>query len=189
MARAAMAAIDIYLGDRAQLAQIATAHRAFLGEPVSDQLVFSDTRWHADPTNKSGINRRGTRAAGIVADGVLPEDQRRTGEPSGNVAPKGSYPWEALQGAIVTGVLLDRAGVVGFAAGDDALRRAFSWLTGPNANPASGDDLWQPWLMNSIRGTSFPTSATKSPGKNMAWTDWTHAPGSPAGGRRAGVSA
>lgn len=186
MARAALAAIDLYLGDRAQLAQVATAHRAYLGEAVADPLVYSDTRWHANPRDKAGINRRGATIGGRSVDGVLPEDQRRTGEPADRAAPKGSYPWEALQGAVVTAVLLDRAGVVGFAAGDDALRRAYGWLTGPNANPAEGDDLWQPWLVNSIRGTTLPTSATKSPGKNMAWTDWTHAPGSPAGGRRTG---
>lgn len=190
MARAAMVAIDLYLGDRTQLSQIATAHRAFLGERVASQLVFSDTAWHADPRSRAGINRRGATIAGrLNVDGVLPEDQRRTGEPSGSSAPQGSYPWEALQGAMVAATLLDRAGVVDFAAGDDALRRAFGWLTGPNANPAEGDDLWQPWLINSIRGTTFPTSATKSPGKNMAWTDWTHAPGSPAGGRRATATA
>jgi hypothetical protein len=189
MARAAMAAIDLYLGDRTQLGQVATAHRAFLGERVADQLVFSSTRWHANPADKAGINRRGATLGSLGVDGVLPEDQRRTGEPSGSTAPRGSYPWEALQGAVVTGVLLDRAGVVGFAAGDDALRRAYSWLTGPNANAASGDDLWQPWLVNSIRGTRFPTAPTKSPGKNMAWTDWTHAPGSAAAGMRAGRTA
>ncbi len=185
MARAAMAAIDLYLGDRAQLGQIAIAHRAFLGEAVDDQLVFTDTRWHANPQDKAGINGPGTSIGRTSIDGVLPEDQRRTGEPTGGTPPRGSYPWEALQGAMVTAVLLDRAGVVPFAAGDDALRRAFTWLSGPNANPAEGDDLWQPWLMNSIRGTTFPTAPAKSPGKNMAWTDWTHAPGSPAGGRRA----
>jgi uncharacterized membrane protein len=184
MARAAMAAVDLYLGDRKQLGQIATAHRAFLGEAVADPLVYSDTRWHADPRDKAGINRRGTTIAGQSVDGVLPEDQRRTGEPEGR-APQGSYPWEALQGAMVTAVLLDRAGVVPFAAGDDALRRAFTWLSGPNGNPADGDDRWQTWLMNGVRGTSFPTAAQPSPGKNMAWTDWTHAPGSPAAGRRA----
>lgn len=184
MARAAMAAIDLYLGDRAQLDQIATAHRAFLGEAVTDQLVFTSTRWHANPQDKAGINGPGTSIGRTSVDGVLPEEQRRTGEPDGGPAPKGSYPWEALQGAMVTAVLLDRAGMVSFTAGDDALRRAFTWLSGPNANPAEGDDLWQPWLMNSIRGTTFATAATKSPGKNMAWTDWTHAPGSPAGGSR-----
>lgn len=181
MARAAMAAIDLYLGDRAQLAQVATAHRAYLGEVVADPLVYSGTAWHASTRDKAGINRRGATVGGRSVDGVLPEDQRRSGEPSGGgAAPRGSYPWEALQGAVVTAVLLDRAGVVDFAAGDDALRRAYAWLTGPNDNAAAGDDLWQPWLVNSVRGTSFPTAPTKSPGKNMAWTDWTHGPGSPA---------
>lgn len=190
MARAAMTAIDLYLGDRDQLQRIATAHRAFLGEAVPDPLVYSDTAWHANPRDKAGINRRGATIDGRSVDGVLPEDQRRTGEPSaGKPAPRGSYPWEALQGAVVTAVLLDRAGVVDFAAGDDALRRAYAWLTGTNGNAAEGDDLWQPWLVNSIRGTSFPTAATRSPGKNMAWTDWTHGPGSPAAGRRSGGAA
>jgi hypothetical protein len=189
MARAAMTAIDLYLGDRVQLALVARAHRAFLGETVADPLVYTDTAWHANSRDRAGINRRGATVLGRTADGVLPEDQRRTGEPTGGAAAQGSYPWEALQGAMVTAVLLDRAGVVGFAAGDDALRRSFLWLWGPNGNPADGDDLWQPWLMNSIRGTSFPTQATKSPGKNMAWTDWTHAPGSPAGGRRTSAAA
>jgi hypothetical protein len=190
MARAAMTAIDLYLGDRTQLGRIATAHRAFLGDAVTSQLVWSDTSWHADPRRKAGINRRRAVVGGSVADGVLPEDQRRTGEPTTRSKPaQGSYPWEALQGAMVTAVLLDRAGVVPFAAGDDALLRAFTWLTRTNANPAEGDDLWQPWLMNSIRGSALPTAATRSPGKNMAWTDWTHAPGSPAGGRRASTAA
>lgn len=189
MARAAMVAIDLYLGDRVQLAKVASAHRAFLGEAVADPLVYTGTAWHANRRDRAGINRRGATVEGRAADGVLPEDQRRTGEPTGGVAPQGSYPWEALQGAMVTAVLLDRAGVVGFAAGDDALRRSFLWLWGPNANPADGDDRWQTWLMNSIRGTAFPTEATTSPGKNMAWTDWTHAPGSPAGGRRTSATA
>lgn len=175
MARAAMAAIDLYVGDRTDLARIATAHRGWLGEPVADQLVFSATAWHAS-ADKAGINRRGAVVLGRSADGVIPEDQRRTGEPTSGAAAKGSYPWEALQGALVTGVLLHRAGVVDIGAGDQALARAFSWLHGPNANPPSGDDLWQPWVLNRVAGTRFPTAAAASPGKNMAWSDWTHGP-------------
>lgn len=176
MARAAMVAIDLYLGDRDQLRTVAAAHRAYLGDSAPNQLVYSSTRWHADARHRAGVNRRGTAIAGLRVDGVLPEDQRRTGEPSGPTAARGSYPWEALQGAVLAGVLLDRAGVVPFSAGDDALRRAMTWLGGANGNAAEGDDLWIPWVVNRVRGTSFRTEATRSPGKNMAWTDWTHAP-------------
>ncbi|QYG92342.1 hypothetical protein HC251_07740 [Iamia sp. SCSIO 61187] len=181
MARAALVAIDIYIDDRTQLTTVANAHRAYLGEDVPNQLVYSSTTWHGDADDQAGINRRDVVLAGRSADGIIPEDQRRTAELTWP-APQGSYPWEALQGAMVTAVLLDRAGEVPFTAGDDALLRAFRWLSGPNANPAEGDDTWQPWLMNSIRGTSFATSPATSTGKNMGWTDWTHAPGSRAAG-------
>ena len=174
MARAAMTSIDLYLGDRQQLNQIALAHRAWLGENVPNQLVFTDTAWHAGG-RKMGINPRGSVVAGRNADGVEPEDQRRSGEPTADPAPKGSYPWEVMQGALVTGVMLDRAGVVDINAGDQALIRAFTWLFETNQNPALNDDRWQPWLLNSVAGTHFPTVAsTPYPGKNMGWTDWTH---------------
>jgi hypothetical protein len=175
MARAATVAIDLYVGDRAAVAPVATAHRAWLGEAVTSQLSYSDTAWHAS-SRKAGINRRGSVVLGRSADGVIPEDQRRTGEPTSGAAAKGSYPWEALQGALVTGVLLDRAGLVDIDAGDEALTRAFRWLYDTNANPPSGDDTWQPWLLNQVSGTRFATRPATSPGKNMAWTDWTHAP-------------
>lgn len=178
MARAAVTSIDLYLGDRKQLLQVAAAHRAWLGEPVANQLRYTDTRWHAAGA-PVGINRRGSTVLGLDVDGVLPEDQRRSGDPKARTAAaKGSYPWEALQGAVVTGVLLDRAGVVDIDAGDRALARAVDWLFTENANPPTSDDLWLPWLINDVAGTRFPTQPTRSPGKNMAWTDWTSGPGS-----------
>lgn len=174
MARAAMTSIDLYLGDRAQLAQVANAHRAWLGEAVPNQMRWSDTAWHVPGRPKVGIQPRGARIGGQNVDGVQPEDQRRTGEPGSGAAPKGSYPWEALQGGLVTGVLLHRAGVVDIRAGDRALERAFTWLYVTNANPPSGDDRWQPWLLNSVAGTRFATVPAPYPGKNMGWTQWTH---------------
>ncbi len=175
MARAAVTAIDLYLGDQAGLAAVAAAHRAWLGEHVASTLRYSGTGWHvASPP--VGVNPRGARIAGRDVDGVLPEDQRRTGEPGSGPAPAGSYPWEALQGALVTGVLLDRAGVVDIDAGDRALARAATWLSGTNANPAEGDDTWQPWVLNRVAGTRLATTTGGSPGKNMGWSSWTHGP-------------
>lgn len=175
MARAAMVSIDLYLGDQAQLTQVANAHRAWLGESVANSLKYTDTKWHAS-SSKAGINRRGAVVLGQNVDGVQPEDQRRTGEPGTSAPAKGSYPWEALQGALVTGALLDRAGVVDIDAGDKALTRAFNWLYTVNGNPPESDDQWQPWVLNRIAGTSFAAKAAVSPGKNMGWTDWTHGP-------------
>lgn len=86
MSRAVMVAIDLYLGDRNELNRLATAHRAWLGEPVAGRLRYTDTGWHAS-TTKAGINRRGALVAGRPAGGVQPEEQRRTGEPSARSAP------------------------------------------------------------------------------------------------------
>lgn len=175
MARAAMVSIDLYLGDRTQLNQVANAHRAWLGENVPNSLNYTDTKWHASSA-KAGINRRGAVISGRNVDGVQPEDQRRTGEPSSSAPAAGSYPWEALQGALVTGALLDRAGVVDIDAGDKALTRAFAWLYDVNGNPPSSDDQWQPWVLNRVAGTNFAAKVGGSPGKNMGWADWTHGP-------------
>lgn len=175
MARAATTAIDLYIGDRGQLDKVANAHRAWLGENVPNTLKYTSTAWHAS-SSKAGINRRGSVILGRSADGVEPEDQRRTGEPTTAAAPKGTYPWEALQGALVTGVLLDRAGIVDINAGDKALTRAFTWLITVDANPPAADDEWQPWVINRVAGTRFAAAVGASPGKNMAWTDWTHGP-------------
>jgi hypothetical protein len=71
-------------------------------------------------------------------------------------------------------VILHRAGYDVWSWQDSALLRAFEWLHGPAAFPATGDDTWQSHLINYYYGTSFPAPVPSSPGKNVGWTDWTH---------------
>jgi hypothetical protein len=175
MSRAACAAIAARTGNTAVLTTVATAHRAWTGETVTNRLVYTSTTWHAS-TPKAGINRRGASRNGNSLDGVIPEDQRRTGESYAWPAPKGSYPWEALQGAVVAGVVLHRAGAVPFNAGDDALVRAAKWLTNVNGNPAAGDDLFLPWLLNYYGNAGLKVTSPAKYGKNAGWTDATHVP-------------
>jgi hypothetical protein len=54
------------------------------------------------------------------------------------------------------------------------LLRAAGFLYGINW-PATGDDGWQPWLLNAAYGKNFPTSQSGVTGKNMGFTSWTHA--------------
>jgi hypothetical protein len=91
--------------------------------------------------------------------------------------------WEGMQGFVVTAVLLHRAGLVSFNAGDNVVVRAMNMLYGrgePTFNspvfsyPAEGDDTWIPWVVNYYGGTNYPTDSANA-GKNMGWTDWTHA--------------
>jgi hypothetical protein len=181
-ARASLAAAAIYLNDQKMITDVVNAHKAFIGLSAPNQLVYDSTNWHADSSNKAGINRKGAIISGKNVSGVLPEDWRRA---SGFTWPPGitGYMWEGIQGLIVTAVILHRANLVPFNAGDNAMIRSIDILYGTGEaasnspvfkNPASGDDTWIPWVVNYYGGTSFPTQAA-SPGKNMGWTDWTHA--------------
>ena len=171
MSRAAMAAADVYLGDFTDLAVVANTQRAWLGESVPNELRYTSTTWHSG-SPQAGVNPVGAVRDGHPLDGVQPEDQRRTGEYTWP-APQGSYPHEALQGAVLASVILDRAGALPFATGNNALIRAEAWLSGPNANPPSSDDRNTPYMLNRY-GASFATGST-SAAKNIAWADWAYA--------------
>lgn len=107
-------------------------------------------------------------------DGVLPDDQRRGGGFTWP-PPREGYVWEALQGAVVQAAILHRAGFPAFEWQDRALLRAAEWLYRQAAFPPSGDDEWQPYVINYFYGTDLPAPMPARPGKNVAWTDWTHA--------------
>jgi hypothetical protein len=180
-ARAAVAAIQLYLGQRSQASTgVAVWFRGWLG----DRSAYSgfdgnyiDSGWHVDFTRPVGVNPRGATKDGHDFDGLLPEDERRASTYTWP-APKESYTWEALQGTVVTAALLDRAGLVPLTASDSAVLRAVQWHYRPNfpgntTYPAEGDDTWIPWVVNTLYGISLPTAPASS-GKNMGFTDWTH---------------
>jgi hypothetical protein len=117
-----------------------------------------------------GINPAGAVKSGHAIDGVLPDDQRRAGGFSWP-PPCENYTWEARQGAVVQAELLSRAGYDAWGWSSRALLRSFQWSYA-NGCGASGDDTWQPWLVNRAYGTTY--AGGNGVGKNMAWTDWTH---------------
>jgi hypothetical protein len=168
--RAAAAAIAAHLGAVDRLSRIALSHRRWIGEPVPGvTLRWTTTNWHADTLFRTGINRPGARIQGCDVDGVQPEDQRRAGEFSCPV-PNENYVSGALGGALVTGVILHRHGLVPMSSMSDALERAAKFAA------LSGDDLWQRPLLRRFYGTDKvgPATTTGLGGKFMAWTDWTH---------------
>jgi hypothetical protein len=109
----------------------------------------------------------------MVVDGVIPEEQRRSGEFTWP-APQENYAWESLQGTVACAEILDRAGYDVWNWEDQAIGRAARWLHEQNNYPAEGDDTWLPHLINRSYGTSYPAPVPARPGKNMGWTDWTH---------------
>ncbi len=168
-------AIALYLKDLDQLKQAAEVLKGFLG----DRQAYSGFRFkHADWWQSNfalpvGINPKGATLQGHNVDGVLPDDQRRAG-PFRWPPPKENYVYEALQGLLSQAVMLDRLGYDVWNWSDRAMLRAFTWLHEVADFPATGDDSWEPYLINHYYGTSFPTLEPSKPGKGMGYGDWTH---------------
>lgn len=182
-AGATRVAIALYLDDEADLEAAAAVHRGWLGEREAySGFRFGSLSWQENEGRPVGVNRSGARLRGIDLDGSLPEEMRRGGPLSDPPARTG-YAWEALQGATVTTELLARNGYPdAWRWGDAALLRAVDYLERLDAAHggwwASGDDRWNVWLVNHGTGRAFPIETGVGPGKNLGFTDWTHAPGS-----------
>jgi hypothetical protein len=165
-------AADIYLGDTSDLKRAATVFRGWVGDRSAYAgFQFADLSWQCDPSQPVGINPAGCLKKGRLLDGVLPDDQRRSG---GFRWPprKENYVYEALQGALVQAYLLSRQGYDAFNWEDKALRRAFTWLYVIDLFPAVGDDAWEIPLVNHVYGTHFLVLGPSEPGKNVGYTDW-----------------
>jgi hypothetical protein len=172
-AGASRAAIAAYLGDTAELARAAAVFRGWAGERVAYAgFKFGDLWWQANPAQPVGINPAGATIAGRSVDGVLPEEQRRTGEFSWP-APCGNYPHGAMDGALLTAEILQRAGYPAYQWGSNALLRAERWLQSTGCAP-SGDNVWQLPLLDARYGTDYWNGAVVRPGKNFGWTDWLY---------------
>jgi hypothetical protein len=180
-AGAARVVIDRFLEDDADLSRAAAVFKGFLGDRDSYAgfVYGDDLSWQADPAAPVGINPVGAQIQGHPVDGVIPDDARRVGPftwpfPAG--ASGSNYEWESLQGIVVQAEVLHRAGFDAWAWEDRAVLRACLWLFDVAAFPAEGDDTWQTWLVNDAYGINLPTVLPARTGKNMGFTDWTHAP-------------
>jgi hypothetical protein len=161
--------------------------RGWLGErDVYAGFQWGELYWQFDQSRPVGINPKGATIEGHSVDGVLPDDQRRSG-PFTWPAPRENYVWEALQGATVAVMVMQRCRypgpqVLGWS--DSAHQRAVEWLYGPHFAPTGGDnhvnfppegdDLFLVPLLNRLYGTHHPVDADAQGGKGMAWTAWTH---------------
>jgi hypothetical protein len=172
-ARASVVASARFLGDDETVGRVAARFRDWLGRS-SDGFEWRELDWQADADRPHGINPPGATLEGVDVDGVLPEEQRRSGGRE-FPAPREPYVWEGLQGAVTTAELLTRAGHRSWDWESEALRRALRWLYDENDYPAEGDDRWIPWVVNARTGSTFPTESPTSPGKSIGYTDWTHA--------------
>ncbi len=167
-------AVAAYLGDRDELARAAQVFKGYLGDRAAYAgFKYGDLAWQCNPPTPVGINPKGCVVDGHSLDGVIPDDQRRSGGLRWP-PPHENYVYEALQGALVQAVILERAGFDAFDWSDQALLRAVRWLYDTAHFPAVGDDTWIPSIVNYFYGTNFAVPASTRAGKNVGWTDWTH---------------
>ena len=172
-AGASRAAVAAYLGDSAELARVATVFRGWTGERgVYAGFNYGELDWQANPAAPVGINPPGTSLGGHSVDGTLPDEQRRTGGFSWP-PPCGSYPHEAVDGALLTAEILSRAGYPAYSWGSNALLRAEQWLWNTGC-PPSGDNVWNLPMLDARYGSNFWNGAVVRPGKNFGWTDWLY---------------
>src|SRR6185436_3561741 len=107
-AGASRAAVAVYLGDQAELDRCAQVFKGWLRDRSAYAgFEYGDVSWQADPSHPVGINPRGATKSGHNIDGVLPDDQRRAGGFTWP-PPKENYVWEALQGALLAALVLER---------------------------------------------------------------------------------
>ena len=173
-AGAARAAIAAYLGDTAELARTAAVFRGWLGDRTSyASFTFGDLSWQCDPTHPVGIDTVGCSRLGIALDGALPEEMRRGGTLQWPPAAT-DYAWEGMQGAVLQAELLRVQGYDTWDWGSKALLRATRFLYERARWPATGDDTWQPWLIDARYGTSYHGPAPSRTGKNFGFTDWLY---------------
>jgi alginate lyase len=182
-AGASRIAADVYLGDRRDLARAAAVFKGWLGDrSVYHGFRYGDSSWQADPKAPVGVDPPGAVKDGHSIDGALPDDMRRGCSLRFPPCPT-LYPWEAMQGAVVQAELLSRQGYDAWNWGDQALRRAATFLFdlhsryGEKDWAAPAGDAWIPWLLNARYGTHFPAETPADPGKGMGFTDWTAAGG------------
>lgn len=168
-------AADLYLGDQADFNRATSIFKGWLGDRSAySSFGYGDLSWQCNASAPVGINPKGCVRNGHSIDGVLPDDQRRAGGFTWP-PPKENYVYGGLEGATVTAMILAHSGLDTWNWQDKAMLRAFQWLHEQANYPAEGDDQWQPHIINKVYGTTFPAPIPARFGKNMGWTDWTHA--------------
>ena len=175
----ARAAIAAYLQEWDELDRVVQVFKGWVGDTNSySGFTYFGTNltWQADTNAPVGINPLGAEISGVNVDGAMPVALQ---EVSGftNAPPQGDYAYEHLQGALLQAVILSRAGYDVWEWEDEAMLRAYEWVEEEANSAATGDDSWQPFVINQAYQANYLAAPTVSAhGKNIAPTDWTHQP-------------
>ena len=188
MARASYYAACRYITDAAGMAECESVFREYLAgtEWAGSVWNSSDATWQTDGVgHRHGVTPAGTLISGHDVSGALPEEMRRGGTFAWPPTYTG-YAWEAMQGTVTCAELMFRAGESDiYTHGTNAVLRAAQFIYSLVPYSASwtptGDDNWQPWLLNYRTALGAAATTPTQRGKNLGYTDWVYAAGPPAG--------
>lgn len=174
MGGSTLAALYAYLGDKAGLDRVAKVFCGWLGNrSCYSGFTFGDISWQCNSAAPVGVNPVGCIKGGHDIGGALPDDMRRGGAFKMPNPAETGYACGAQSGSAALAWILHRAGYPAFEWENRAVLRARQFLERIGWE-CVGDDDWLDALLNSVYGTKFAVS-DMGPGKNMGWTQWTHA--------------
>jgi hypothetical protein len=192
LAGGSRAAVAVYLGDAAEIAETARIFKGWLGDRSSYAGFKYQSGAYSWMPNGSSSPRAVNPPGSIVrwtnpatgrdstynVDGALPDDMQRGCEFQWPPCHTG-YGWEGYSGAVMQAEILARRGYDCWNWENKALLRAteyFSYLDRVVGGwwTDGQDEQWIPWVINRAYRTSFRTHLPAKLGKNMAWTEWTH---------------
>lgn len=188
-AGAARVALALFLRDRTHAERADAVLQGWLGDTSKyNGFTFGGSRndltWQDDTAAPRGVNPASALSNDGLArnfDGIIPEAQRDAGTYPTKWLSKSDEPFNALQGAITSAILLSRAGFTPWTYSGEALKRAVVWLASVNTQEFDdsvngGDDAWMAWVIDSIYSTTYVSSQSitnpTTAGKCLAYTDW-----------------
>ncbi len=176
-ATGARIAIDIYLGDGAELATAVGRYQRFLGESMSGSQWSPSSAFDATyACQPGGAQWRAINPAdcGPAKDGMIVEDISRSGGSFDSYDKTGiGYTMESYQALLFSAILLERQGYQPFAWGDQALLRVMQWLEREGIPQGNGSsvELHQSWIANHFYDENFDTEPANM-GRALGFTDW-----------------
>ena len=199
-------AVALYLDDRSEIVRAARVFQGWLGDRQSytgfrfEPEAFS---WMSDPTcppfpldcRPRPINPPRAIMRGHNVDGVIVDDQRRSERFRFRWPPNYTvYTYGALGGAVLQAGILRRFGFDTWHWSDEAIRRAVEWLyydgdgkhkwdTCDDTNKRYVLDLVDHAYGSDFIGRMACSPEPSKPGRNIAWTSWTHQRVSPSAPR------
>ena len=174
--RAARIAIDIYLGDDADLALVVNRFKVSLGERDGDWQDTQDLDLSYSCTGNAWISIN-PASCGPAFDGMIVEDISRSSGAYPNFDRTGiGYTMESYQAMLFSAVLLERQGYDAFGWGDQALRRVMDWLTRAGFPQGNGTTVerHESWVAQYFYGKRYPTTPALM-GRTLGFTDWLFA--------------